>query len=145
MQFFLKLRSKQKREKGFTLIELLIVIAILAILALLGLPRLAAFRADAQAREIISTAETIGRAAEAFIAALPADATLTDYETVATLEAAVDDYLDADTASRLGTDYDINYTASTGNIEVEYTGSQVVSNAIGTIDSGDTLYPTASL
>lgn len=58
-------------KKGFTLIELIIVIAILAILALIGLPLIGQYMADAQIAQDNATAQVIGRAAEAFIAANP--------------------------------------------------------------------------
>lgn len=58
-------------RKGFTLIELIIVIAILAILALIGLPLIGQYMSDAQIAQDNATAQVIGRAAEAYIAANP--------------------------------------------------------------------------
>lgn len=61
-------KMKNAKKKGFTLIELIVVIAILGILAVIMVPRLSGFTGTAKKKADISTAATIGHAAQAYMA-----------------------------------------------------------------------------
>lgn len=74
MQKLVKLMNKKNR--GFTLIELIVVIGILAILAALAIPAVAGYLNNSKARTNVSNAKIIYNAANAYLAANPADSSV---------------------------------------------------------------------
>lgn len=112
-------------KKGFTLIELIIVIAILAILALIGLPLIGQYMTDSQIAADEASAQVIGRAAEAYLAAHP---TAVDGDFT---EANLAPYLNANAQAAWDADTDVELNG-TGNIRVTGVG-----------DNGGT-YPSSS-
>lgn len=63
-----KLINKMKNKKGFTLVELIIVLAVLVIIAAIAVPRFAKVQNDAKIDADYTTAKTIAKAVEMYMA-----------------------------------------------------------------------------